>query len=471
MEEEKYKSFVLDFFDKLGCEVVEEGGGYVVNKIPRAFSDLIGGENVCKFCFEKKVSGFECVRVSSVIGRAITKFLDNAGKMTLLQIELDVDPLKEIKKRLSLKNCSIENVTKRYRNNFFSRFSFMTTFSYLNSKEQVLNEIYIHDEKVVEGDLMGYKVSSGNLGSLRSEMSEELNGMAKKEFPIAREYLKELLSKKTSELSELVGERLDKEIERVSEYYKRQLAELGADLNSQLDRVREMELQMRFSEGDEKKELIKRIEKQRKGLLKMADDEVTEKILREQEFSLRDTHQKYSLDINNKVLNTTVIYYPVFSFNLFLKNSESKRLVELVYDPLIRDFENLNCDSCSEKISEILLCSNGHIVCEKCLTRCGECGKYFCKSCVSRSCVACGKALCKNCLNVCRGCSKLVCNTHLRTDCVSGEKRCVMCLRSCSRCHGVASEAHFGISKDGSKVCNKCLGKEKRESILKDVFD
>jgi hypothetical protein len=203
----------------------------------------------------------------------------------------------------------------------------------------------------------------------------------------------------------------------------------------------------------------------------LADDEATSVILKEQEFSLKDVRQKFSLDISHKVVNTTIIYYPVFLFNLFLKNSDSKRFVELVYDPLLRDFSNLNCDSCSKKISEILLCGHGHIVCDSCLTRCAECGKDFCRDCVLRSCASCGKALCKNCLMVCRGCSKSVCATHFRVDCVSGENRCIMCLRSCSRCHGVAGESYFGVALDGSKVCSKCLGKEKREVVLKDVFE
>jgi len=459
MVEDKFRDFVLDFFRKLGCDVSEVDGLYVVSKVPRTFSDIVGDGGDYRICFDKKREDAEFVVQSSRLGIAIKKFLMSSGKTTILKIDFDCDPLVEIKKRIKLKNCEIDNVSKKHRDNFFSRFSFMTTFRYLNEREQVLNEVYVHDGEVVDGDLSGYDVVDGEKKQVGSEF-------LKGDLGVAREHLKKLISEKTKELSEAIGEKLDLEVRRVDEYYDRQMGELSNDLNRQLEKIRALELEMRLSEGEKKEDLKRRVDKLREGLLKMAGDDVKEKIDHEQEFTLKDTEQKFSLDIRSKVLNVTVIYYPVFLFHLYLKNKDSKKYLELAYDPLTHDFLNLRCSSCGEKIDELLLCSGGHIVCDDCLGRCSECGGQFCKKCVSRSCSSCGKGLCKNCLKICFGCSKPVCLTHMREDCVSGDDRCVLCMRACSRCHGVAQDKNFGEAIDGSKICLKCLGVERRKNIL-----
>ena len=71
---------------------------------------------------------------------------------------------------------------------------------------------------------------------------------------------------------------------------------------------------------------------------------------------------------------------------------------------------------------------------------------------------------------MCLACGAVVCATHLRKDGVSGEERCVSCLRACLRCHGMSEEKYFGVALDGSKVCSKCLGAEKSGKVLDRVF-
>jgi hypothetical protein len=197
-------------------------------------------------------------------------------------------------------------------------------------------------------------------------------------------------------------------------------------------------------------------------LVKMGDDEARSRILKEQEFTINDAMHKHSLNVDNKLVNTTVIYYPVFNFKLYLQGQKnSGRFVEMSYDPLTKRVSGFNCDACGEGIRDLNLCSSGHVVCEKCLVRCGECGEQFCEKCLTRSCSSCGRGLCKNCAVMCLGCGK---------HCVSGDDRCVQCLRACLRCHGMAQEKYFGEAEDGSKVCQKCLGAERRGEVMGKIF-
>ena len=142
----------------------------------------------------------------------------------------------------------------------------------------------------------------------------------------------------------------------------------------------------------------------------------------------------------------------------------------MIYDPLTKSLNQVDCEGCGTRLNVLNLCSGGHICCGNCLRKCGECCEQFCVKCLTRSCSCCGKALCKNCSRMCLGCGKNVCENHMRVDCVSGEDRCVNCLRACMRCHGLSSPKFFGEAMDGSKVCQKCLGAERRGKVVESIF-
>ncbi|MBT3398132.1 hypothetical protein HOA55_04195 [archaeon] len=460
---DQIKKFVIEFFKNLKCSVSLDGEVLVVENVPKSFEDLFGKESPYRLGFESGTGAIFVGKGSSLLA-AMTKYLEGAGKTTLLKIDFDVDPEKEISKVLSLKNCEISNLVKKHKNNFFSRFTFMTTFRYLNESEQIVNEIYVHNGEVVDGDLGGYNVVEGD-----SDLSsgEHIGG----DYDIAKVFLKGALQDKTSEISKVLGDKVEKEIERINLHYGNLLGELGGDLNGQLEKVKKLELELRMAEDSEKDGLRIRLDRLRKGLVKVGDDNARDKILKEQKFTVKDAMHKHSLGIDNKLVNTTVIYYPVFTFNLLLKgDGTSGRYIDMIYDPLTKSLNQVDCEGCGTRLNVLNLCSGGHICCGNCLRKCGECCEQFCVKCLTRSCSCCGKALCKNCSRMCLGCGKNVCENHMRVDCVSGEDRCVNCLRACMRCHGLSSPKFFGEAMDGSKVCQKCLGAERRGKVVESIF-
>jgi len=463
MADSEIKQFTVEFFKNLKCELTWQEGVLVVRGVPRSFEDIFGKASPYFLSFEYHLPGTEYVLRGSPIFLAMAKYLEGSGKTTLLKIDFDVDPVKELEKLAELRNCRIENVAKKHKNNFFSRFTFVTTFHFLNEREQTVHEIYVHEGNVVEGDLSGYKVVEG-------EGKEASSKHLEKDYLVARENLKELLKGKTDEISLLLGGKLEQEIERIRTHYNSLLQELGGDINERIDKIKDLEIRIRAGESDPA--LKGRLERLRQGLVKMGDDDSKGRILKEQEYTIKDAMHKFSLNVDNKLVNTTVIYYPVFTFQLFLKGvGGAGRFIETSYDPLKKSLSSFVCESCSKEVKQVNLCFGGHISCDACLNKCGECLKSFCMKCLKRSCSACGKALCKDCVKLCLGCSGAVCNTHMRADCVNGEDRCVKCLRACMRCHGLASPKHFGESLDGSKVCLKCLAEERRSKVMKKLFD
>ncbi len=276
---------------------------------------------------------------------------------------------------------------------------------------------------------------------------------------------------KIGEISEELKVGADVEVGRIREYYDKQLGELGGDLKNKLVKIKELELELRSCDEVECDGIRGRLDKLKKGLVKIGDDEAAERVLREREMTIGDAMQKFSLNVDRKLVNTTVIYYPVYAFRLLLKGGSSERFVDMTYDPLMKRLGRLVCEGCGADVVNLTLCAGGHVSCGECLDVCGECGKKFCPKCLKRSCVSCGRKLCRDCAVMCRGCGKFACRTHMRVDCVSGEERCVSCLRACLRCHGMCEERFFGEARDGSKVCMKCLGMERRGEVMGKVFE
>jgi len=462
---EKFEEFILNFFRKLKCEIADNQIGYVITKIPKSFLDLIGKAEPLKISFTNQPE-YELINSDSQITKAIEKYLDNAGKTTLLKIDFETNPEDEIKNFLNLNKCEIDNIEKKHKNNYFARFSFLSIFNYLNEREQTLNEIYVYNGKVVNGDLSGYKVIEG--------INTEAQTTNIKEFyEIAKEKLKSLLDNKTSEIGDFLSKELATETQRITDYYNIRLSELGGDLTKQIQKINELEVEMRTTESEKEKiELKSKIEKLRKGLIKIGDDDAKNRILKEKEFSVQNAKQKFSLNITNKLINTTIIYYPIYTFKLLLTSEEgTRRLVDVSFDPLTKEFNGLKCESCQKAIRDIQLCSSGHITCQKCIDRCGDCNKILCKKCLVKKCSVCAKTLCKDCFKICQKCGKYVCSNCLRNDCVTGEEICLNCLRACSKCHGLTQEKNFKISRNGSKICQKCIAEENRNTIIKKIFE
>lgn len=467
---DKLRRFVEEFFRNLKCDFYLDGDILVVKTVPRSFEDLIGRSPPYRFSFIPGVKGADFVGKGSLILNAMTKYLDGAGRATILKIDFEVDPEVEIKKRVGLKDCEIVGLSRGYRNNFFSRFSFVSTFNYLNESEKVLSEIYIHGGKVVEGDLSGYTVLDGKDSDLGNRYTDVDKERVKEEYKVAKEKVVELVSSRQKRIGEILKKKVEAEIARISKHYDEALRELGGDLNGRLEKIREVEILLRSCNVSKRPLLRKRLGKLRAGLIKVGDDESVKKVLEEREMTIKDILHKFSLNVDRKLVNTTVIYYPVYDFKIYLEGEKGKKYIEVSYDPLTKKFEGLNCESCGDVLLKINLCEGGHISCDKCLARCGGCGGSFCLKCLGRSCESCGVGLCRDCLRICRGCGGVVCKDHLRVDCVSGEDRCISCLRACLRCRGLSEERFFGEAMDGSKVCGKCLGKERSSKVLEKVF-
>jgi len=422
---ENIRNFVEEFFKSIKAEIKTNEDRIIISNIPKPFEDFYGKKGPYVLVFSKTLSEripeAELITKGNYLLSAISSYLEDKGQATLLKLNFKVNT-DDIKGYLKLRNCEINKTILGEKNEYLVRFTFITNFQYLNEREQLINSVYATKDKIFIFDLTKYDYCEGEKRSL--QMPD-----LKIDYEKAKEEIKNIVKPKVLDLSIKLREKLKKEVERIKNHYESQIKEIDEKMLNFEKQINDLETGN--TQGDLKNIPI-RINKLKEMIEELKKSNKKEELEKEMKFFLNDEINKHSLSINNKLINTTIIYYPLYEFSLFLKNSEINKQISLTYNPLEKDITKLICDSCKGETKEINLCSSGHITCFNCSARCTECGKDFCKICLQKSCELCGKKICQKCIKRCSKCGKGVCKSHIQN--YLGKEVCVNCLRYCVKC-------------------------------------
>ena len=396
------------FFKSIGCEVQQKENELVISNIPQSFEKFSGKRGPYFFSFDRERTGYEYVSTTHYLIKTIKEFLEGRGETTLLRIDFGLDFKEEIPKKIPFLNSTIRSVNKTATNHFIFKFSFATTFQYLNEKEVIINHIYVSDNKVVNFD-ESLALKDGNKREV-----PEIN--ADVEYMLAKDELKKIISPKTEDIKKKLGEQLNEEISRINQLYQNNIAEVE-------EQEKSLNRQIEANKDDSEKR--KRIEKM---LENLHEENNKKKIKDEEEEFIQKEIKKHGLKIDTKLVNTTVIYFPVYNLNLTLEIEKGNlKIIELGYNPLEKSISPVHCKSCGKEVKEIILCSSGHITCRDCGEKCSSCDSIYCKSCQTKKCEECGRILCSHCWNRCEICGKTFCDYHISK--VNGQKICKSCER------------------------------------------
>ncbi|MBP7708749.1 hypothetical protein KA107_03610 [Candidatus Pacearchaeota archaeon] len=437
------REVVLGFFRSLKCIIDEKEGVFTIKNIPEKFERAFSLKSSCKLCFIKEKSGTDIIFIdeNSDLIRKMKDYLKNSSTKTLLKLDFDLPA--NIKDKIRLRNCSLSKIEKKQENNYFSRFSFLTNLRSLNKTDQVSTEIYVHEGKIVNGDLNNYNVHEGDAKEASTEHLE-------KDYAVAKEKVKDVLKDKIAEMSIWLNEKLQKETDRIDLHYNQILKEFELNKKRLLERMKEAELNNDFEKLAKQKELFEQ----------SFSEKDEKKIKNERDVVVENEKSKYSLDIDNKLINTTIIYYPVFRISLTLNEAGFNKNVELIYNPLTEEMSSLNCDSCKTNLDQVNVCHGGHICCSSCLHLCAECGKRYCRLCLVGICGNCGKLVCKNCARKCSDCGKMSCKNCMRKIGLTGMEKCSSCVVYCPGCSNIVDKKRLVRGSNGSMVCPACIRKK-----------
>ncbi len=452
-------NFTAKFFENLKAKLTWDGEVLTVENVPESFEKKYK-KSPYYLVFDKNhlTEKRTLMNQGEEIFNIITQYLKKKST-TILKIKFDTNPEKILTNNLFFKNCSPTNIKTTSENNSFYRFMFQTNFTYLNKKEQVINEIYVHNGKVVKGDLKGYQVEEGKKQEISTKNIE-------KNYEIAKNKIKELIKERTQKISGNLNKHLTKGIGRIEKYYKTQTNEAEEKIKKEQQKINQLQ-QKNTPEKNE--ETIEKINKSKETIEKIRQEVNSEKINKEKNNAINDEKHKHSLNIDNNLINTTVIYYPQYTYTItFDKNP--KKTLKINYNPLLKELSEIKCDVCKKTIKQINTCANGHVTCDDHYLKCANCGGYYCTNCLKDNCQICHSKICKNCQTTCRKCHKTIGKKHLTKDEITGNSGCTNCLKTCPQCHKTSDPKTFTKNKKGTYLCKTCSAKEKGNNLIKDIF-
>ncbi len=372
-----------------------------------------------------------------------------------LKIDFNFDPIEKIKKLVSFPNSKVKRISFKEGEKCFYRFTFRTTFNYLDKKDFLSNEIYTFNSKPIDGNLSEYVLIEGS----KKEIN---NSDFRNSYFAAKEELKKRIQKRTNEFSKFLADVLEKEKKKIEDRFKKETGKFQRGVDEIADNLMELAKKGDIQKINEQKRLIEKIKKESN----------FEELEKDKLRAIQLERQKHMLNVENSLEKLTVINYPVYIFTIETVLDNVKKIFVFEFDPISEKISGLNCDNCRNPSREILLCAGGHAVCKNCFVVCKSCLKGFCKKCAKNNCEICSKKICKDCSVRCFRCSRTVCKDHTKKDKVTGYYYCNNCLKRCSRCDELKDPYTFKVSKKTkSEICEDCYRKEMQGKVLEGVFE
>ncbi|MBU2612277.1 MAG: hypothetical protein KKB62_00975 [Nanoarchaeota archaeon] len=381
--------------------------------------------------------------------------MEKSPELKLLKIDIDIDPKEEFKKRMSFSDSQIKKISVKEKKSFFYKFNFESVFEYSGKKEIFENEIYVFNGKIIEGNLNEYALLDGNEKEVKIPDFENYYFMAKKE-------LKKIIQEKTNQITKKLSLEFEAKKSEIEEKFRNETSEFRKSIKEITDNLMALAKEGNMKKIIEEKKLIESLKKKFN----------FEDIEKDKTMEVELETQKHILNVENRLLRTTVIYYPSFNFICEINNMQVSKSFLANFDPVSEEFQGAICDNCSGQTKEVYLCMSGHITCKKCSVKCDSCKKGFCKKCLKNTCEICSKKICKDCSTRCFRCSKVVCKSHTQKDKITGFYYCTDCLKRCERCSELRDPYSFKVSKKtNAQICEECFRKEMQEKVLGGVFD
>lgn len=358
------KKFVIEFFKDF--KIKEKKDVLYIESAPEEFEKLIGKKTPYNIVFDVKkhgeIPGSNLIVSGSYFLSVMRDYLKNKGQTSLLKISFDVPEI-NINKKISCGNCKIVENKPSESYKFLSEFTFLSSLQYLNEKKEMINKILVKDGKCIEINLP--KVEEGDRKYVE-KIDSNLNYCA------AQNQLKKLINKESKTLKVKLKTKLVKELDRIKDYYHKQIAEKDEDLDRCKDKIKTLESELKNTFYDRDARILKmKIRQYLERLESLKARDYKKRLETEKIFHTTDEIDKHSLQISHSIVNASIIYYACPSFNIKLinKKNNAEKTIELVYDSMAKNIESIKCDICKKNAIKINLSENNDLVCENCLNK------------------------------------------------------------------------------------------------------
>ena len=446
----KIKSITMDYLKKIGAQIEESNGLYIVD-IPDDLESTFGAK-------EKRIT-FD-PEIASTHSCELVIFGSNFLSTILNEIKKHAPVITgSLKKKSDFSVESLENIPV-YRGTF--------TLGKIEEIEKVVLRFYFNvNIKSVksESSLQWIDIEPRTLD--RVKFPKELNleplennidfdkesvdvcydqalGILEKEIiPIIEEHEAKTTEDKNQDLNSLESS-FEKRESQIYQNIRDQRYKLQV-LEYKIGSAKKYSTQNRYIE--QKYKLHNKISQEESEAIVLIN-----KLRYDKEIQQEHIIKRYATKVNSTLVASTVFSYSITKFSLEIKSQNMHN--DIVGEYIGHSQELIiPCGVCNVNTKEIHLCVNGHVGCNLCSSICATCENDFCRKCEFQIhfCYECKEKNCNDCSANCVHCSEFMCNRH-KMNCVICDKN--YCSKHSEYCSNCEQTYDIGCVEKGQ--CSTC---------------
>ncbi len=405
-------------------EKTDEGSLEVI--VPQKVSEILSLQEHTRLYFSYDDARHNAVYASydSELFKSVAKLFAGRGKFSIARLETSIPNTEKLTKVISGK-ISFSNATFRLEKTESKDISYLLLyFKYIalsDEKREGILPILINQmnlstmplENGINGIIERLKESDSELESHKPESI--------KVFQAAYSAAAHMIQERLKDFVKSLERRLSRDIKRVYEYYGTLRDETLGLIEQNVFQVSmsalissERKKALKYKDHFLKEQTLKAAEKMEQQYLEnkariekmikekkweLRRDEKIDKLLTkldiietEQKWKIQDVIAKYALNAQIEPVAVIRIETLASVFWINIKRRLASRLFPITYNPIVRQFDALPCESCFNPYGGYYICDdNLHIVCSNCFKTCSFCGKQYCKACYKDKCPKCQK--------------------------------------------------------------------------------
>ncbi len=363
--------YTIEFLRHNGA-IVEEKNGSLEVVLPAEPAKTLQIEEYSNLVFSHEEESGTLVSFDSELFKKLPAIFGEKGRFSVVNIPSPQIRVEKIKKRITDKiifNNAVFNVGKSEEKAISYLFAFFKYTAFSDEKREGIVSMLIN-----EFNLSASKFEIDQLDVLTDVFSDSLGNIKKQDNRNVLNAVciasKNLINEELEDFTQSAKRRLNRDTKRVHEYYHALIFET--------DQFIKKKLVQKEHKTKEMKQAISKI--------KAIETELN--------WKLSDLISKYSISIKIEPISFIRVKTVAPIFWLTIKRRKMTRLFPLSYNPILKAFDNLPCESCFNPEKVHWACDDKlHIVCSKCFAPCAKCGKSYCKVCHKNKCPKCGFAV------------------------------------------------------------------------------
>jgi len=361
-----FYDFTIDFLSYYGA-IVEKTNGALEIVLPDDLAKALETKEYSKFVFSADEKDGTFISFDSEIFKRFQAIFKEKGRFAIINVPSPQIRVEKIKKRIADKiifSNAIFNIGENEEKAISYLLACFKFTAFSDERREgiifiLINEFNLSSRKLGAEQLdILTDISDSPIGNIQRQNGEKV-------FSALDVASKELINEELEDFLKSAHRRLNRDTRRVHEYYHALTCETRQFIKK------------KSPVGEEKKKAMDKIKA----------------IETELKWKINDLIAKYKIEIRIEPISFIRLETIAPLFRLTIKRRKKIRLFPLTYNPLLKTFDDLPCESCFNPQKSYWVCDDQlHIICGKCFRICLKCGKSYCGVCHKSECPKCGFA-------------------------------------------------------------------------------